>query len=177
MSLRIARRMNSAAVKVGTAALLAACTLAGVARSEATPYLTSSSDCTAGATEALVHQFVGDFNTRRLARIDRLWAPAPRFQWYSTPSRSGDASKKRATLIAYLRTRVREHERILLTQLGAGYDPRRKIVDFGGKLTRSADDIRPQLVHGPHGPRPIQHPFKGAADCVSGHPVLIVWSM
>jgi hypothetical protein len=112
-----------------------------------------------------------------LTRIDQLWAPAPRFQWYSAPRRYGDASKKRATLIAYLRTRVHEHERILLTQLGAGYDPRRKIVDFGGKLTRSADDIRPQLVHGPDGPRPIRHPFKGAADCVSGHPMLIVWSM
>jgi hypothetical protein len=169
--------MNSAVVKVGTAALLAACTLASAARSEATPYLTSSSDCTAVATEALVHQFVGDFNTRRLARIDRLWAPAPRFQWYSAPRRYGDASKNRATLIAYLRARVREHERILLTQLGAGYDPQRKLVDFGGKLTRSADDIRPQLVRGPDGQRPIRHSFKGAADCVSGHPVLIGWSM
>jgi len=169
--------MNTAALKVGTAALLTACTLAGAARSEATPDLMSSSDCTAAATETLVHQFVSDLNTGRLARGDRLWAPAPRFQWYSTPGRSGDASKNRATLVAYLRTRVREHERILLTELGAGYDPQRKIVDFGGKLTRSADDIRPELVRGAHGPRPIQHPFKGAADCVSGHPLLIVWSM
>jgi hypothetical protein len=169
--------MNSAAVKLGTAALLASCTLAGAARSDATPYLTSGSGCSAAATEALVHQFVGDFNTGRLGRIDHLWAPAPRFQWYSAPRRYGDASKKRATLIAYLRTRTHEHERILLIQLGAGYDPRRKLVDFGGKLTRSADDIRPELVNGHNGPRPIQHPFKGAADCVSGHPVLIVWSM
>ena len=84
MSFRIARRMNSAAAKMGAAALLAACTLAGAASSEATPYLTSSGGCTAAATKALVHQFVGDFNTSRVARIDQLWAPTPRFQWYST---------------------------------------------------------------------------------------------
>jgi hypothetical protein len=133
--------------------------------------------CTAEATKALVHRFVGDLNTGRLTAIDRLWAPAPRFQWFSTPSRSGNASKDRATLISYIRTRVREHERILLTVLGAGYDPRRHDVDFGGKLIRSANDMAPELVRGPRGLRPIRRPFKGAADCVSGKPLLIVWSM
>ena len=39
-----------------------------------------------------------------------------------------------------------------------------KIVNFSGKVVRSADDIRP---------RPPQD-FKGAADCVSGRPTLIV---
>jgi hypothetical protein len=60
------------------------------------------------------------------------------------------------------------HERLRLTALGAGYDPARDIVNFGGKLVRSADDIRPR--------RPL-HAFKGAADCVSGRQTLIVWSM
>jgi hypothetical protein len=60
------------------------------------------------------------------------------------------------------------HERLRVTRLGAGYDPQRRIVNFAGKLVRSADNIRPR--------RPPQD-FKGAADCVSGQPTLIVWSM
>jgi hypothetical protein len=59
------------------------------------------------------------------------------------------------------------HEKIRLTQFGAGYDPKRNIVDFGGKLIRSADDASRT---------PITRDFKGAADCRSGHPSLIVWS-
>jgi hypothetical protein len=136
--------------------------------------------CTAAATKALVHEFVGDLNTGRLARIDQLWAPAPRFQWYSAlppGGRGGPASKNRATLIPYLRTRVRVHERILITRLVAGYNPIQNTVDFGGKLIRTADDIKPRLVPGPNGLRPIRHDFKGAADCVSRRPLLIVWSM
>ena len=55
-----------------------------------------------------------------------------------------------------------------LTDLRARYDPGREIVNISGKLVRSADDIRRR--------RPPQD-FKGAADCVSGRPMLIVWSM
>jgi len=62
---------------------------------------------------------------------------------------------------------VRVHERIRLTELRAGFDPRRRIVNFAGKLVRSADDL---LARPPHD-------FKRAADCVSGRPSLIVWSM
>lgn len=141
---------------------------------------TSPAGCTAAATRALVHTFVGDFNTGRLRAIDELWAPAPRFQWYSTGgrgSRLGGDAKDRATLIPYLRDRAETHERILLVRLAAGYDARRNIANFGGKLIRSADDITPRLVSGPNGRRPIRHDFKGAADCVSGHLRLIVWSM
>jgi hypothetical protein len=125
--------------------------------------------CTAGATRAVVHEFVGDFNTGRVSRIGALWAPAPRFQWYSTIApgrRLGAAAEDRSTLAAYFRVRARLHERIRLTKLGAGYDPKRNIVNFGGRLVRSADDLRP-----------TPHDFKGAADCVSGRPLLIVWSM
>ena len=66
------------------------------------------------------------------------------------------------------RSRVRVGKYLRLTELSAGYDPARNIVNFSGKLVRSADDIRPRR-------RP--HDFKGAADCVSGRPRLIVWSM
>ena len=61
----------------------------------------------------------------------------------------------------------RAHEKLRLVQLGAGYDGTRGIVNFAGRLVRSADDIAPR---GPQG-------FKGAADCLSGRSLLIVWSM
>jgi hypothetical protein len=128
-----------------------------------------ASNCTAEATKALIRSFVGDYNTGRLARIDQLWAPAGRFQWFSSGppgARLGQRAHDRTTLISYFRARVREHERILITKLGAGYDPKRNIVNFGGKVMRRADGMKPRLLD-----------FKGAADCVSGGPSLIVWSM
>jgi len=131
--------------------------------------------CTAAATRALVHRFVGDFNTGRLEAIDELWAPAPRFRWYSSGGsgkRLGAAAYNRATLIPYLRSRLREHEKLLIVKLGGGFEPSRQIANFAGKLIRSADDITPRLV-----PSPIRHDFKGAADCIAGHLSLIVWSM
>ena len=59
------------------------------------------------------------------------------------------------------------HEAIRLIRLGGGYDAKRGIVNFGGKLVRSADDLRPR------GPQD----FKGAAVCLAGRPLLVVWSM
>jgi hypothetical protein len=100
-----------------------------------------------------------------------MFAPKPRFQWYSTGKpgeRIGRPSYVRSNLARYFRSRIRVHERLRITELGAGYDPARDIVNFAGKLVRSADDIRPR--------RP-PHDFKGAADCVAGRAMLIVWSM
>ena len=131
----------------------------------------SGSPCTADATRVLVHSFVRDYSAGRVTAINRMWAPEPRFQWFSTGKpgeRVGAPSHVRSTLVRYFRSRVRVHERLRLTKLGAGYDSARDIVHFGGKLVRSADDIRRR--------RP-PHDFKGAADCVSGRPMLIVWSM
>lgn len=73
----------------------------------------------------------------------------------------------RSTLVAYLRARVRAGERIRLIVVHTGYDPARRLVHVNGKLVRTARDIRPR------GPKD----FKGAADCVSGPPRLIVWGM
>ena len=131
----------------------------------------SGSTCTADATRVLVRSFARDYSAGRVAAINRMWAPAPRFQWFSTGKpgeRSGRPAHVRSTLARYFRSRAKVHERLRLTELGAGYDPARDIVDFGGKLVRSADDIRRR--------RP-PHDFKGAADCVAGRPMLIVWSM
>jgi hypothetical protein len=133
--------------------------------------LAVASPCSADATRVLVHSFVRDYSAGRVAAINRMWAPAPRFQWFSSGkpgARLGGPAYVRSTLARYFRSRVRMHERLRLTELGAGYDPARDIVNFAGKLVRSADDIRRR--------RPPQA-FKGAADCVSSRPTLIVWSM
>jgi hypothetical protein len=125
--------------------------------------------CGTDTAEALVRTFVVLYNGGHVGVIDRLWATEPRFQWFSTTrpgARIGPPAYNRATLAAYFRTRVRVHERIRLTRLRVGYDPKRNIADFNGKLVRSADDLRPRL-----------HDFKGAVDCSSGSPSLIVWSM
>jgi hypothetical protein len=114
--------------------------------------------------------FVRNYAAGRVAVIDRLWAREPRFQWFSAGppgARLGRPAYVRATLAAYFRSRIRRHERIRLTEVHAGYDPRSEIVDFSGKLVRSADDMRPR----------VPSDFKGAADCVSGRPTFIVWSM
>jgi hypothetical protein len=132
--------------------------------------VSETSGCTADATRAVVRAFVQGYNTGDVARVDRLWAPEPRFMWFSTRgpgARLGPRAYNRATLAAYFRTRVKVHEKIRLVNLRAGYDPNRNIVNFSGKLVRSADDLRPTPVHD----------FKGAADCASGRPSLIVWSM
>lgn len=126
--------------------------------------------CTAASTTSLVHAFIADFSRGRVQAANQLWAPAPRFQWYSTTQpgrRLGSRSKDRSTLAAYFQSRARVHERIRLTQLHAGYDPKQNDVNFGGKLVRNADDA-PGIAK--------QRDFKGAADCKSGHPSLIVWS-
>jgi hypothetical protein len=131
--------------------------------------LALSGGCTADATKRVINSFVADYNAGRVLYADRLWAPEPRFQWLST-SGPGAATRRdpynRATLRSFLRARARVHDRIEIETLGAGYNPRQHTVDFGGKLIRSADDLRRG-----------RHDFKGAADCVSGRPKLIVWSM
>jgi hypothetical protein len=148
-------------------ALVAAVSLAlGASDGHAGP----NAGCTGDTTKSLVRAFVRNYTGGRMSVIVRLWAPEPRFRWFSSGppgARLGPRAYDRATLAAYFRMRVRKHERLRLTYLRARYSPRRTVVDFSGKLVRSADDLRA---------RPPQD-FKGAADCVSGRPSLIVWSM
>lgn len=126
--------------------------------------------CTAAATRALVRPFVRDYDGGKVAVIDRLWAREPYFQWFSTRApgaRLDTPAYERSTLASYFRSRARVHENLRLTELSAGYDPERNIINFHGRLIRSADDLRPALPQ----------EFKGAAACVPGGPILIVWGM
>ena len=125
--------------------------------------------CTAVTARALVQKFVQNYDSGHLAAIDQLWAREPYFQWFSTRApgaRLGPAAYKRSTLAAYFRARVRAHENLHVIKLGAGYDRKANIVNFAGKLVRSADNL----------PAGAAQDFKGAVRC--GHrPLLIVWSM
>lgn len=55
-----------------------------------------------------VGSFVGGFNQGRYAKLDALFAPAPLFQWFSSPGpgvRLGQAARERGTLVPYFRRR------------------------------------------------------------------------
>jgi hypothetical protein len=62
--------------------------------------------CTADATKALIQSFVRGYAAGHVAAIDRMFAPAPRFAWFSAgkpQSRLGMPSHARSTLAAYFR--------------------------------------------------------------------------
>jgi hypothetical protein len=101
----------------------------------------ASAACTGAAGKTLVRLSGSDYNRGRVAAIDRLWRKEPYFQWFSAAGRYGPNAYDRSTLAQYFRKRVQMHERVVLTKLGAGYDPKPNIVNFGGMLIRSADDL------------------------------------
>jgi hypothetical protein len=166
------REMRSLLLLVGLVPLLA---LAGVAAANARPQISvrtgaSGTTCTASAAKMLVRTFVRRYDTGDVAAAMHLWAPEPFFQWFSTGppgARLGASAYQRDTLAGYLRARVHAHERLLVLDLHAGLDPQRSIVNFAGKLVRSAADLSAAR----------RHDFKGATGCVRGRPMLIVWSM
>jgi len=104
---------------------------AGAARGNAETIAKTA--CTAHTTKTLVHAFVHNYSAGRVAVINRMWAPEPRFQWFSTGkpgARLGARAYVRSTLVRYFRSRVRVHEHLRLTALRAAFDPARGIVDF-----------------------------------------------
>ncbi len=146
------------------------CCIAAVVLAVSAAAAQSTAACNAATTKALVRTFAADYSKGRVAAIDRMFAPEPYFQWFSSNARGGSRlggkAYDRTTLAAYFRARARVHERIVLARLSAKYDPNRNLVNFGGELLRSADDAPA-----------ARHPFKGAAACRPGGPSFIVWSM
>lgn len=142
----------------------------GSAADRPTAAFARPSGCSVSAGETLVRTFVRRYNRGDVAGAARLWAPEPYFQWFSADppaARLGASSYNRATLTSYFRSRAQAGEQLRITELRAGFDPQRNIINFSGKLIRSAAGSVPS-------PR---HDFKGAARCTGTSPVLIVWSM
>jgi hypothetical protein len=145
--------------------------LAGAALALPPAVSSAPTRCGGATTTALVRSFVANRNAGRSAASVRAWASEPAFQWYSTGSpgeRLGPRAYDRATLRAYFDERALAHERLVVQAFGAGYDPKRDIVNFAGMLVRTADD---------RAGTPAPQSFKGAATCRTGVPKLIVWSM
>jgi hypothetical protein len=130
------------------AALLAAATLSGA-------------PCAQSNGLAAVRAFASAWDRGDVASATALWAREPAFQWLSGPGRYGSAAYERSTLIRYVRSRARLHERLRIVTLRGGYDPRRNIFNFSGMLSRGG----------------LVKPFKGALTCVEPRALLIVWSM
>ena len=81
--------------------------------------------CTGDATKLLVRTFARNYTGGRVSVIVRLWAPEPRFRWFSSGppgARLGPRAYDRATLAGYFRARVRKHERLRLTYLASRTD-------------------------------------------------------
>ena len=59
-----------------------------------------SNACTADATKALIQSFVRGYGAGHVRAIDRMFAPEPRFEWFSAgkpASRYGSVAENRAT--------------------------------------------------------------------------------
>jgi hypothetical protein len=126
--------------------------------------------CSGRETLAAVKRFVAEFNRGDLRALDRRFAPAERFEWYSTSApgeRFNDAAKDRATLIRYFKARHAKHERLTLRSVKYNGAAEAKYGNFEFTLTRRADDLHAAPYLG-----------KGAAWCHRrATDELFVWSM
>jgi len=75
------------------------------------------SDCRSGEIRSALDSFAHAYSGGDFPRLDRIFAPEPRFEWYSTDApgrRLSRSAKNRATLIPYFRARHERHDRIAL---------------------------------------------------------------
>jgi hypothetical protein len=121
--------------------------------------------CTRLEVRGVFFRFVDVFNRGDLQRLDRIFARAPDFQWYSTQApgeRFNESAKNRSSLIPYFAERHALGERLKVRSFrwnGGG--------NFEYGLVRSAHDLEPTRYYG-----------KGAAHCYANLPdTIFVWSM
>jgi hypothetical protein len=115
----------------------------------------------ARATASLVPRWIDAYNTGDLRRLDRIFAPAGTFMWYSSPApgiRLRAAAKDRSTLLPYFLARHRAGDRLRIVHWK--FNSRRARDDEGGfefTLRRRARDYR--------GGRPFTLQGKGSIAC------------
>jgi len=155
----------SAAATAGGSALAAPATpLPGTALASNT----DARDCSVAETRRLVGRFIRAFNEGSTARLDRIFAPAGSFGWYSTDApgrRLGTAAYDRSTLIRYFAARHAQRERLLLRRW-QGNGNANGYSHFQFRLVRQARDLQPAGYEG-----------KGAIVCSSSRNTIAVWSM
>jgi hypothetical protein len=138
--------------------------VAGATASTARP---ASQACTAGATRTAWVAFLNAFNHGDYQRLDKLFARAPEFGWYSSNApglRNLTPSKNRATLISYFRARHAHHDRMQLLAFAYHDDG-----NFTYRLRRSASDYKSGAWFKLIG--------KGAVTCTDADTRLIVVSV
>jgi hypothetical protein len=125
-----------------------------------------------GAPEAalLLTQFLSAFNRGNQRQLDRVFAHANRFSWFSVSGAPGERldpdARDRASLLAYFATRHAAGEQLAL--VSATYLRKaRGFFDFTYRLSRSASDFA----------APSRYGGKAAVVCFGGPPAIAVWSM
>ena len=124
--------------RVAAALALAALAFPGVSGA-ATP-----AACAEPQSRATVKAFVEAFNGGDLARLDRLFAAWPLFEWYSSNKpgrRVGDAAGTRETLVAYFAARHRIGDQLRLVRFDYN-GVTGEYGNFGVTFRRSAADYR-----------------------------------
>ena len=125
-------------------------------------------DCSVAESRGLVVSFISAFNNGRSARLDRIFAPAPSFKWYSTSApgrRLGPAAYARSTLARYFAVRHAKRERLVLQSWQGGGNAN-GYSHFQFRLVRQALDLQPTPYEG-----------KGAIICSAAGDTIAVWSM
>jgi hypothetical protein len=125
-------------------------------------------DCAAGEAHAVVERFVRVFNARNIPALDRVFAPTPSFNWYSTGGpgvRLGPAAYNRSTLLPYFRARHRTGERLRLVRFQGGGNAS-GYSHFQFRIERRTRTLAPTVYQG-----------KGAAICAASGNTISVWSV
>ena len=125
-------------------------------------------ECAAGASRAVVVRFVTAFNARNVLALDRIFAPAASFNWFSTGppgARLRTAAYDRSTLMAYFKARHRQGEKLRLIRFKSNGNSN-GYAHFEFRLERRARALRPTVFQG-----------KGAAICAVSGDTISVWSV
>lgn len=128
--------------------------------------------CDERASRAAFGAFLTAFNRGDAATLEGLFAPADEFGWYASSPPKGRvqrASRDRATLAAYFRSRHAKGEKLGLVKFNyASAQPRSgaTVSNFNGILTRRAADV-PLRKRG----------FKAALRCTETERLFVVVSI
>ena len=125
-------------------------------------------DCASGDAQRVVQRYVRAFNAWNVPALDRAFAPAAYFNWFSTGApgrRLGPAAYDRSTLVPYFRARHRVGERLRLVRFSGGGNAN-GYSHFQFFIERRARALRPTVYEG-----------KGAAICAASGDSISVWSV
>lgn len=134
--------------------------------------------CTRGMAAASVLEFVTAFNAGDQRRLNRVFADAPLFKWYSVTRSVSEhfVVHSKAALLPYFAERHGRNEGQAIMQFRYGGTSRTYVGNrsylvgnFTYRLLRWADDIG--------GGRHERYVGKGVVRCTSGGARLMVWSM